>query len=56
MYIVLVVLSLLKPILNFDTIYDKHHRQNNDHNTNMALLLDQVSDESISNDSNLENI
>ena len=53
-YVLLVILSLLKPILNFNKIYDNHHRQPNDHKINMALLLEQISNEDTSNYSNLE--
>ncbi|CAL9728366.1 UBX domain-containing protein 3 [Monosporozyma unispora] len=44
--IILIVLSILKPILNFNRIYDKRHKQHCDHSTEMTALLEEISSDS----------
>ncbi|KAK5961443.1 clathrin-mediated endocytosis regulator UBX3 PWA37_001303 [Arxiozyma heterogenica] len=51
--IILTILSLLKPILNFNKLYAHCHRQYYDYNTNMKVLLDQISNEDVHNDLHL---
>lgn len=41
--IILVILTLLKPILNFNKIYDKRHKQHYDNAAEVASLLEEIS-------------
>lgn len=52
--IIVIILSLLKPILNFSKLYAHHHRPHNDYNANITNLLDQISEGYVYNDSHLE--
>lgn len=41
--IILVILTLMKPILNFNKIYDRRHREHYDHGAEMTSLLEELS-------------